>query len=59
MKRIIIVIALLVSVSAVAQNKMLSSKQLMTRSLYPQATMRNMQFVGNSNQIAYVQDTVL
>ena len=59
MKKIVVVIALVLSVSAFAQNKMLSSKQLMTRSLYPQATMRNMQFVGNSNQIAYVQDTVL
>ena len=59
MKKIVVVIALVLSVSAFAQNKMLSSKQLMTRSLYPQATMRNMQFVGNTNQIAYVQDTVL
>ena len=59
MKKIVVVIALVLSASAFAQNKMLSSKQLMTRSLYPQATMRNMQFVGNTNQIAYVQDTVL
>jgi len=42
-----------------AQNKTISSKQLMSRALYPQATMRGFQFVGNTNQIAYIQDTVL
>ena len=47
------------SVSVFAQNKMLSSKQLMTGSLYPRSTMRGVQFVGNTNQIAYIQDTVL
>lgn len=47
------------SVSVFAQNKMLSSKQLMTGSLYPRSTMRGVQFVGNTNQIAYIQDTIL
>ena len=47
------------SVSVFAQNKMLSSKQLMTGSLYPRSTMRGVQFVGTTNQIAYIQDTVL
>ena len=47
------------TVSVFAQNKMLSSKQLMAGSLYPRATMRGVQFVGNTNQIAYIQDTVL
>ena len=47
------------SVSVFAQNKMLSSKQLMTGNLYPRSTMRGVQFVGNTNQIAYIQDTVL
>lgn len=42
-----------------AQNKMLSSKQLMDRSLYPQHEMRGLQFIGNGNHIAYIQDTVL
>lgn len=59
MKRTLFVVALMLSVSVFAQNKMLSSKQLMTRGLYPQSTMRGLQFIGNSNQIAYIQDTVL
>ena len=59
MKKLIIVVALMLSASVFAQNKMLSSKQLMNGNLYPQATMRNVQFVGNTDQIAYVQDTVL
>ena len=60
MKKIVLLsIALALAVSVFAQNKMLSSKQLMTGALYPHATMRNVQFVGNTNQIAYVQDTVL
>ena len=54
-----IMFTLAFSVSVFAQNKMLSSKQLMTGSLYPRSTMRGMQFVGNTNQIAYIQDTVL
>lgn len=52
-------LTLALSVSVFAQDKMLSSKQLMTGSLYPRATMRGLQFVGNTNQVAYVQDTVL
>ena len=55
----LIIITLALSVSVFAQSKMLSSKQLMTGSLYPRATMRGAQFVGNTNQIAYIQDTVL
>ena len=47
------------TVSVFAQDKLLSSKQLMTRSLYPRASIRNIQFVGNTNQIAYIQDDVL
>ena len=52
-------LTLALSVSVFAQDKMLSSKQLMTGSLYPRATMRGLQFVGNTNQVAYIQDTVL
>ena len=60
MKRFILFAAvLMLTLSVGAQDKMLSSKQLMTWSLYPQAKMRGLQFVGNTNQIAYVQDTVL
>ena len=60
MKRYILLAAvLMLTLSVGAQDKMLSSKQLMTWSLYPQAKMRGLQFVGNTNQIAYVQDTVL
>lgn len=60
MKRIIfLAAALILTCSLAAQNKMLSSKQLMSRSLYPQTNMRGFQFVGNTDQIAYVQDTVL
>ena len=60
MKRFILLAAvLMLTLSVGAQDKMLSSKQLMTWSLYPQAKMRGLQFVGNTNQIAYVQDTVL
>lgn len=47
------------SLQGVAQNKMLSSKQLMTRSLYPKSTIDNPQYVGNSNKIAYANDTIL
>ena len=52
-------LTLALSVSVFAQDKMLSSKQLMTGSLYPRASMRGLQFVGNTNQVAYIQDTVL
>lgn len=60
MKRILFfALTLALTVSVFAQGKMLSSKQLMTRSLYPQAAAKNLQFVGNTNLIAYTQDTVL
>jgi len=61
MKKIIfLALTLALSVSVFAQDKMLSSKQLMSYNLYPQSPMRGFQFVGNKgNQIAYVQDTVL
>lgn len=61
MKLHLIFVALfLLSCSAGAQEKTLSSKQLMTRSLYPNHPMRGMQFVGKgSSQIAYIKDTVL
>lgn len=52
-------LTLALTVSVFAQDKLLSSKQLMTRSLYPRASIRNIQFVGNTNQIAYIQDDVL
>ena len=50
---------LTLSVSVFSQDKMLSSKQLMSYNLYPQSPMRAFQFVGKGNQIAYIQDTVL
>lgn len=60
MKRILFfAVTLALTVSVFAQDKLLSSKQLMTRSLYPAAPIRNQQFVGNGNMIAYVQDTLL
>ena len=49
----------LIAFSALAQNKMLTSKQLMSRNLYPNRPMRDIQFVGKTNYIAYIQDTVL
>lgn len=52
-------LTLALSVSVFAQDKMLSSKQLMTGSLYPRSNMRGLQFVGSTNQVAYIQDTVL
>ena len=58
-KSFFLAITLTLTVSVFAQNKLLSSKQLMSGNLYPQAPMRGIQFVGNTNQIAYVQDTVL
>ena len=60
MKKIFfLVLTLALSVSVFAQDKMLSSKQLMSYNLYPQSHMRSFQFVGKGNQIAYIQDTVL
>ena len=58
-KSFFLAIALTLAVSVFAQNKLLSSKQLMSGNLYPHAPMRGIQFVGNTNQIAYIQDTVL
>ena len=58
MKRILfLALTLTFAVSVFAQNKQLSSKQLMSYNLYPRATMRGFQFVGN--QMSYLQDTVL
>ena len=42
-----------------AQNKMLSSKQLMSRQLYPDRPVRGVQFVGNTNKVAYVKDSAI
>lgn len=50
---------LCVAGSSFAQNKMLSSKQLMSYNLYPRLDVANTQFVGNTNQYAYSKDTVL
>ena len=58
-KFVFLAFALTLSVSVFSQDKMLSSKQLMSYNLYPQSPMRAFQFVGKGNQIAYVQDTVL
>ena len=60
MKKILfLAFTLTLSVSVFSQDKMLSSKQLMSYNLYPQSPMRALQFVGKGNQIAYIQDTVL
>ncbi|MBQ9865096.1 MAG: DPP IV N-terminal domain-containing protein [Bacteroidales bacterium] len=58
-KSFFLAIALTLAVSVFAQNKLLSSKQLMSGNLYPHAPMRGIQFVGSTNQIAYIQDTAL
>lgn len=50
---------LCVAGSSFAQDKMLSSKQLMSYNLYPRLDVANTQFVGNTNQYAYSKDTVL
>ncbi len=50
---------LLVPVSLCAQNKTLSTKQLMSRQFYPQRTMSNFQFVGKSNLLSYSTDSLL
>lgn len=42
-----------------AQDKLLSSKQLMSRALYPLAKYNNLQFVGSTNNIAYLSDTMI
>lgn len=60
MKKILIVaLALVLGFSAMAQNKMLSSKQLMTRGLYPNHTYRGVQFVGNTSKVAYISNDTL
>lgn len=49
MKKIVLLsITLTLAVSVFAQNKMLSSKQLMSGSLYPQSSIRGVQFVGST-----------
>lgn len=58
-KSFVLTIVLTLTVSVFAQDKLLSSKQLMSGSLYPMPPMRSVQFVGSTNQVAYVQDTVL
>lgn len=50
---------LLLPVSLCAQNKTLSTKQLMSRQFYPQRTMSNFQFVGKSNLLSYSTDSLL
>lgn len=58
-KRLLVIsVAVLMSVSVSAQ-KMLESTQLMDRSLYPAKTCYGLQFVGNTNKIAYIQDTLV
>ena len=56
MKRTVLLLsALFVALSALAQDKMISSKQLMDWRLYPQSPMRGFKFEPN-NQISYRQD---
>lgn len=59
MKKILLsILTLTAIVSVFGQNKLLESKQLMNRSLYPQKPIRSVQFVGDK-QFVYFQDTVL
>lgn len=51
----LIVLSLCLALSAMAQDKMLSSKQLMDYSLYPQSPMRFFKF-EDGNRISYTQD---
>ena len=53
-----IAVAVMLSAAASAQ-KTLESTQLMTRGLYPTATMDNLQFVGKTNKVAFVKDSAL
>lgn len=53
------VIAISAVICVSAQNKILSSKQLMDRDLYPAHPMWDFQFVGNTDQIAYIKDSTL
>lgn len=59
LKYILLVALLSMGSTMWAQNKMLSSKQLMTYSLYPRMDVANVQFVGNTNQYVYSKDTVI
>ena len=52
-------LTLAVTVSVFAQNRMLSSNQLMNRNLYPSAPLKSIQFVGNSDLLAYYNDTAI
>lgn len=51
------VAALAMAFPALAQEQLLSSKQLMSRELYPTRPLRSVQFAGN--QLAYCNDSVL
>ncbi|MDY5968536.1 MAG: DPP IV N-terminal domain-containing protein [Bacteroidales bacterium] len=56
--KIILILAMLAAVCpAVAQEKLLGSKQLMSRELYPERPLRSVQFAGN--KLAYSNDSVL
>ena len=60
MKKIFVLTAALgTAVTFFAQTRMLTSDQLMTRSLYPSIELRNIQFVGNGSQLAYTHGDTL
>lgn len=60
MKKIIVVIAVLtMGVSVMAQNRMLNSKQLMNRNLYPVFETDNVQFVGDGDMVAWSRNDTL
>lgn len=56
---LVAVFSLTFSFSLSAQQKKLSSKQLMSRQYYPERSMSGFQFVGKSNMLSYTSDTVL
>lgn len=58
-KLLIATLMLALATNTMAQNKMLSSKQLMTRGLYPARPLREVQFVGQTNKVAYIQGDTL
>ncbi|MBR0072544.1 MAG: hypothetical protein IJP95_01775, partial [Bacteroidales bacterium] len=60
MKKITILFAILqlCATAIVAQNKTLTSNDLMNGRLYP-ARVRSVQFVGKSNRFAFVRDNAL
>ena len=58
-KRIFAIAVAVMLSAAVSAQKTLESTQLMTRSLYPSATMDNLQFVGKTNKVAFVKDSAL